>query len=267
MTSIKGFWRSIPRKVKIAINLLTLFLMGFVLYIFLGCPAFTPEQRYRRLEKTHMVGPARIIDNMELVPYNYLNLILADDGDGVIMYLYADIHHGTEAFYYREKTGDLTVLAVPNLEHFTSQEFEADLPIFLFDNYPKAKRAQLQFTLSETYNDVYFEKAYILDSFREESGLFRFNLHAESDDWYIDDWGHAQGTRLEAEGAALEQLSRMSGYDDSFNLRPQVVTVRLWNSRDELILEEDILLHCAADQAHTEQGEIIPPKEHKKAAG
>ena len=267
MKRIKHFWSNLPRRVKIAINLLTLFLVGFVLYIFIGCPAFTPEQRFRRLEKAHMVGPARIIDNIELVPYNYLNLILADDGEGVIMYLYADIHHGTEAFYYREKTGDLTVLAAPNLEYFTSQDFEVELPIFLFDNYPKAQRAQLQFTLSETLNDVYFEKEYILDSRREEAGLFRFNLHAESENWYIDDYGYAHGTRLEAEGAALEQFSRMCGYDDSFNLRPQRVTVRLWDAKDELILEEEILVHCVAGYAHTEQGEEILPKEHKKAAG
>ena len=267
MKAIRRFWGNIPRRVKIAVTLLALFLAGSALYIFIGCPAFTPEQRYRRLEKAHMVGPARIIDNMELVPYNYLNLILADDGDGIIFYLYADFRHGTEAFYYREKTGDLTVLAAPNLRYFTSQEFEAELPIFLFDNYPEAQRAQLQFTLSETLNDVYFEKEYILDSIREESGLFRFDLHAESNNWYIDDWGQARGTPLGAEGAALEQLSGMSGYDDSFNLRPQTVIVRLWNASGELILEEDILLHCVAGQAHTDQGEVIPPKEHKNAAG
>jgi len=267
MKSIKRCWLNIPRRIRIAVNLLLILLLGFGVYVFTGCPAFTPEQRYRRLEKAHMVGPARIIDNIELVPYNYLNLILADDGDGVIMYLYADIHYGTEAFYYREKTGDLTVLAAPNLEHFTAQNYEADLPVFLFDNYPKAQRAQLQFTLSETLNDVYFEKEYILDSVREEAGLFRFNIHAESEDWYIDDYGQVHGTPLGAEGAALEQFSRMCGYDDSFNLRPQIVTVRLWDARDDLILEEEILVHCAAGQAHEEQGESIPPKEHKKAAG
>lgn len=260
MKRIKRFWRNLPRRVKIAVNLLALFLLGFALYIFIGCPAFNAEHRYRRLEKMHMVGPARIIDNYELVPYNYLNLILADDGDGVIMYLYADIHHGTEAFYYREKTGDLTVLAAPNLRHFTSQEFEVELPIFLFDNYPKAQRAQLQFTLSETVNGVYFEKEYILDSIREEAGLFRFVIHAASESWYIDDYGMVQGTPLGAEGVVLQQFSHICGYDDSFNLRPQPVTVRLWDANDELILEEEILVHCVAGQAHTEQGEEIPPK-------
>ena len=267
MKAIKRFWGNLPRRVKIAITLLTLFLAGFALYIFIGCPAFTAEQRFRRLEKKHMVGPAQIIDNIKLVPYNYLNLILADDGDGVIMYLYASIHHGTEAFYYREKTGDLTVLAAPNLEHFSYWEYELELPVFLFDNYPAAQRAQLQFTLSETVNDVYFEKEYILDSVREEDGFFRFLIHAESEDWYIDDFGRAQGTPLGAEGAALQQFSQMCGYDDSFNLRPQPVAVRLWNEHDELILEKEILVHCVAGQAHTEQGEVIPPKEHKKAAG
>lgn len=267
MKRIKHFWGNLPRRVKIAINLLALFLLGFALYIFIGCPAFTPEQRFRRLEKKHMVGPARIIENYELVPYNYLNLILADDGDGVIFYPYADFRHGSEGFYYREKTGDLTVLAAPVLDHFSYWEYELELPIFLFDNYPKAQRAQLQFTLSETVNDVYFEKEYILDSVREEAGLFRFVIHAESENRHMDDWGRTQGTPLEAEGTVLQQFSHMCGYDDSFNLRPQIVTVRLWDAKDKLILEEEILVHCVAGQAHTEQGEVIPPKEHKKAAG
>ena len=267
MKRIKHFWGNLPRRVRITVNLLAIFLLAFCTHVFLGSPAFTAEQRFRQLEKANMVGPARIIDSMELVPYNYLNLILADDGDGIIFYLYADFRHGTEAFYYREKTGDLTVLPLPVLEGFSYWEYELDLPIYLFDNYPKAKKAQLQFTLSETVNDVYFEKEYILDSQREQDGLFRFNIHAESEDWYIDDWGMAQGTHLGAEGTVLEQFSQIGGYDDSFNLRPQRVTVRLYDAEDQMILEEEVLIHCVAGQAHTEQGEIILPKEHKNAAG
>lgn len=253
MKSIKRFWGNIPRRVKIAINLLALYLLGFALYIFIGCPAFTAEQRFRRLEKAHMVGPARIIENYELEPYNYLNLILADDGDGVIFYLYADFRHGSEAFYYREKTGNLTVLAAPDMFSSISLEGSYTLPVFLFDNYPKAVRAELEITLSETLNDVYFENTYHLESQREGSGYFQFFIHAKSS--------------TNAEGFALQEFSAISGYDDSFNLRPQPVTVRLYDSSNELILEEEILVHCVAGQAHTEQGEEIPPKEHEKAAG
>lgn len=268
MKSVKRFWGNLSRKVKIAITLLALFLMGFALYIFIGGPAFTAEQRFRRAERANMVGPASIVATYDFTNGSYEHLIVADDSDGVIFYAFSGREgYTTEHLYYREKTEDLTVLAAPVLEHFSYWEYELELPVFLFDNYPAAQRAQLQFTLSETVNDVYFEKEYILNSVREENGFFRFNLHAESTNWYIDDWGRAQGTPLGAEGVVLEQFSQMCGYDDSFNLRPQIVTVRLWNSNDELILEEDILLHCVAGQAHTEQGEVIPPKEHKKAAG
>lgn len=260
MKGIRQFWLSIPRKTRAAINLLAIFLLGFAAYVFLGCPAFTPEQRYRRLEKANMVGPARIIGDYELEPYNYLNLILADDGDGVIFYLYASIHHGTESFYYREKTGDLTVLAAPCIERFAYWEHELELPVFLFDNYPQARRAQLQFALSETVNDVYFEKEYLLESTREEEGFFRFNIHAESDNRYVDDLGREQGTPLGAEGVVLQQFSQMCGYDDSFNLRPQPVTVRLYDEKDELILEEEILVHCLAGQAHADRGQMILPE-------
>lgn len=259
MKKLKQLWLNIPRRIRIAMNLLVIFLLGFGVWIFCGCPAFTAEQRYRQLEKAHMVGPARIIANYELEPYNYLNLILADDGDGVIFYPYADFRHGSEAFYYREKTGDLTVLAAPILDSFCYWEYELELPVFLFDNYPQAQRAQLQFTLSETVNDVYFEKEYILDSVREEDGLFRFVIHVGSNDWYVDDFGHKQGMPVGAEGVVLQQFSQMCGYDDSFNLRPQPVTVRLYDEYDNLILEEEILVHCVAGQAHTEQGESIPP--------
>ena len=106
---------------------------------------------------------------------------------------------------------------------------------------------------------MYFEKEYILDSVREEDGLFRFVIHVGSNDWYVDDFGHKQGMPVGAEGVVLQQFSQMCGYDDSFNLRPQPVTVRLYDEYDNLILEEEILVHCVAGQAHTEQGESIPP--------
>ena len=254
MKSIKRFWGNLSRRVKIAITLLALFLVGFSLYIFIGCPAFTAEQKFRRAEKAHMVGPGRILLTHDFSNnWSYEHMIVADDGDGVIFYEFSKRFGTLENLYYREKTGNLTVLAAPDMQSSISfDDGSYILPVFLFDNYPKAVKAELEVTLSETVNNVYFEQTYFLESQREDSGYFKFFLHSESD----------RG----AEGFALRALSGMSGYDDSFNLRPQIVTVRLWNSRDELILEEDILLHCVAGQAHAEQGEIIPPKEHKKAA-
>lgn len=267
MKRIKRLWLNIPRKTRIAINLLAIFLLCFALYIFLGCPTFTPEQRYRRAERTHMVGPAKILGIYDSESPGYQYVLVADEGDGVIFYLYSDVRGSKENLYYREKTGDLTVLAAPNIPAYSSDAQVLNLPVFLFDNYPEAVRAELEFTLSETVNDVYFEKTYRLESTREEDGYFHFNIHAEAPGTYTDEYGFEHSNELGAEAIVLSQFSQMCGYADSFNLRPQPITVRLWDEKDELILEEEILVHCVAGQAHTEQGEEFAPKEHKRAAG
>lgn len=255
MRKLKQFWKSIPRKGKIAINLLLMALVSFGIYLFLGCPAFTAEQRYRRAERAHMVGPAKILEIYAPEGSNYQYVLVAEEPGAVIFYLYSDIPGSTGDLYYREKTGDLTVLAAPNILPGSSSMQVVDLPVFLFDEYPEALRAELEITLSETVNDEYFEKTYHLESSREAEGYFHFNIHAEAEGTYTDLYGFTLPNELGAEGIVLRQFSQMCGYADSFNLRPQPVTVRLYDESGALILEETLQIRCVSDMAHQKRGD------------
>ena len=179
MRQIKRIWLRIPRKVRVLVNLLAIAIVGLALYIFIGCPAFTAEQLYRRLEKSNMVGPAEILTICDIENASYEHLLVADDGEGVVLFGYSNTLGDHHNLVYRKKTGDLTVLAAPDFRFFGAEEYVLDLPVFLFDEYPAAARAELEMTLSTTLNDVYFEKNYFLESQREGEGYFRFNIHAE----------------------------------------------------------------------------------------
>lgn len=256
MSSLKQLWSKIPRKARVLINLLAIALVGMVLYVFTGSPSFTALQRYRRAEKANLVGPAQILTICDLENAGYDHLLVADDGAGVILYGYSSLPGSQENFVYREKNGDLTVLAAPDFRFFGAEEYVLDLPVFLFDDHPAAIRAELELTLSTTLNDVYFEKDYLLESQREGDGYFRFNIHAESENWYTDEYGQEWGSTLGAEGHALQEFSRMCGYSSAWNLLPQPVTVRLFDTQNALILEQELLIRCAAGQAHAQRGDL-----------
>ncbi|MBQ7801123.1 MAG: hypothetical protein IJ375_02225 [Oscillospiraceae bacterium] len=253
MRKLKRLWGNIPRRARIGINLLGIVVLAFEVYCFLGCPAFTLEQNFRRAEKANLVGPSEILAVYEPAGSDYEHLLVADDGSAVIFYLHSGSLYSSDALYYREKTGDLTVLAAPGIGYFPSDKYVLDLPIFVFDNYPKAVRAELEFTLSETVNDVYYERTFQLESDREEAGWFHFNIRMESESWYVDEWGWEHGTRLGNEAYLLYEFSYMCGYRDSFNLQPQPVAVRLYDEREELILDETVQVRCAKDMAHRER--------------
>lgn len=256
MRKLKYAWQSIPRKKRIVINILAIAVLSFAIYLFLDCPAFTAEQRYRRAERAHMVGPAEILGIYDPEGSNYQHVLVAEEQNAVIFYLYSDIQGSMEDLYYREKTGDLTVLASPNILPGSGDAQVLDLPVFLFDNYPEALRAELEITLCETVNDEHFEKTYYLESTREGHGYFHFNIHAEAEGTYTDIYGFEMPNELAAEGIVLRQFSQMCGYHDSFNLRSQPVTVRLYDENDALILDEIIQVRCVSDMAHQEPENI-----------
>lgn len=237
MSKIKRIWLNIPRRQRIAINLLVILILAFSVYVFCGCPPFTAEQKFRRAEKANFVGPGEILGIYELEGFVYPHLLVADDSDGVIFYSFDNLIDPSENLVYREKTGDLTVLAAPDYRDYTHREAEVEVPVFLFDKYPEATRAELEFTLSTTLNNVYFEKDYVLESLRESDGYFCFNLRITS-----------QG----AESYAVQEFSRMCGYSSAWNLQSQPITVRLYGEDEELILEERILVRCVAGTVHPE---------------
>lgn len=267
MKTIKRFWQNIPRKVRIFMNILWILLLVFAAYILLGCPAFSPVQQFRRLEKANLVGPAQIIETVDLPNGLDEHLLVADDGDSVILYLYDDFEYRWNSYLlYREKSEGITVLPVPNHTHFGSDLYAMDLPILVFHDHPGAVRAELELTIDEglgipetkweqggEVHIDYFEKTYLLYADSGIDGYFRFNLHAESEDWYVEA-GQNWGTLLGNEGLALQTLCQMITENRAYLQEYATATVRLYDAENRLITEETVIIRSvngeryAADQ-------------------
>lgn len=258
MNNLKRWWLNIPRKFRIVLNLLAMVLLGLVIYVLLGSPALTPEMRLRRAEKANLVGPSQILEIVETEGGNYDYLIVADDGQGIILYSYNDYRTGSGDLVYRNKTGPITVLAAPDLFFGGPREYAVDLPVFLFHDYPRAVRAELELTLGEGLDMGDFEKSYLLEAHREIEGYFRFNLHAESEDWYVDESGIDRGTPLGIEGDALGLFSWMMTDYPNYSNAYIPATVRLYDESNTLIIEQDLTIRSAGGELYAQREELEP---------
>lgn len=248
MIKSRYIWKRIPRKFRLPILGLGIAALVIALYTFAGSPTLTAEQEYRRAEKAHLVGPAEILGTVELetdLP-SYWNMLVADDGDGIIFFCYGHPDYtkweATELIY-REKTGDITVLGAPFPNEGREKTTIAKYPILVFDDYPEAVRAELDLTLQATYGGELFLKTYSMKSQRENAGYFQFTL------------GSVNPNGLGAEGHALHILALISGYGGrTFPEQTIPATVRLYNEADELICERSLEISSVVKQAHDEQG-------------
>ena len=251
----KSFWKRLTRPVKVLILLIGSLVTSFLLYIFIGAPPLSDEQRYRRTEKAHLVGPAEILDIIELTPLyesSYEYMLIADTKDAVIMYLWNTQRNPSERLVYREKMGDVTVYAAPTAIWYELWERrpEIELPILLFDNYPQAVRAELDLTLSaDKYGDYTFTKDYALEAQRKKTGYFCFYIQASDYSSSGDD-----------EGAVLSSFSSFTSHyeiSESIDIRTAIpAMVRLYDSKNNLIHEETVMIRKPSAQAHYERGEL-----------
>ncbi|MBQ7231509.1 MAG: hypothetical protein IJX04_11525 [Oscillospiraceae bacterium] len=273
MMTIKRLWLNIPRKARICVNILAILLLVFTIYILLGCPAFTAEQQFRRLEKANLVGPAEIIEVIDPPNGEYDHIIVADDGDGVILYSYHDFEYrwAWAGFFYREKSEGITVFPAPNHMYFGSGEYVMDVPVLVFHDYPDARRAELELTFDEGIGvqetrwengeEVridYFEKTYLLEAVSDIPGYFRFDLHAQSEDWYVDEYGLDRGTPLGKEGIALQTFCRMMNMNRAYLQEYVNATVRLYDGDNTLLVEEELTIRSVADERYAREEGLEP---------
>ncbi|HHX74884.1 MAG TPA: hypothetical protein GX699_08275 [Firmicutes bacterium] len=177
----KAYTHKLPqlsRKSKIIRNLFLSAVTVFLIYIFLGAPAFSPEQAFRREEKRHFVGPAEILAVIDVDNEHYNKLIIADDGDAVILYPVYDLGR----IYYRKKAGDATVLAAPTYGGFPTETKQA--LIVLFTEIPHAQRAVLELSLHAELNGLRYEGSYLLEAEREHKEFFLFTLSPVAPEYY-----------------------------------------------------------------------------------
>lgn len=270
MKIIKRLWHNIPRKTRISINILMILLLLTAGYFLLGCPAFTPEQQFRRLEQANLMGPSEIIDTIDLTNGEYDHIIVADDGDAAIVYGYNDddFRWTWGKLHYREKTGDITVFPAPNQSHTSFRQQVIDLPILVFHDYPTADRAELDLTLGEPLGiqqtqweqgeEVtigYFEKTYHLEAQRETAGYFRFNIHAELDGEFVTRNGIEIWEETGKESLALQVFSQMIALNRNYIYEYVPATVRLYDRENNLIVEEHLTIRSVAGERYARETE------------
>lgn len=264
MKKLKRFWLNIPRKLRVGINLLAIICLIFALYVLLECPAFTHEQKFRRMEKAEMVGPSQILASFDQQALGYNHLILAQDRSAVILFQSGDSPWDPGKLTYREKAGRITVVTVPNMGYGLYDSQVIDLPVFVFHDCPAAVRAELDLEFGEGldfYTEVNwsygsesvtttYEKTWYLESDQELGGFFRFDIHAEPAGETIQDSYYEIWHPLTSEGQALEVFSHMMEDGDSYIFASLPATVRLYDQEDNLILEEHLTIRSAAGERY-----------------
>lgn len=181
MKIIKSIIRRVPRSVKVTLNLSLFILLLLMGYIFCGCPAFSPQQQFRRAEKANLSGPAENLDTVSLEGASYLypynELIIGQSGDGVTLFCYNSADLKQNAFTYREKTDDIMVIAVPGKTF--EPKYLGCVPIVLFDGIKEAVYAELDVELKLRYDHLDSLKVYKLKANRKTDGYFLFSLFTE----------------------------------------------------------------------------------------
>lgn len=240
---IGELWRKIPAKFWIAVHILCIILCIPLIYTFAGSPVFSVQDAYRRAEKANLVGPGEIHGKLKLEDADYKWLILASNADGVMLYAYDGAHSEKNEFFYLEKTGSLTLAAAPGDELLWVQT-EANLPLFLFDEYSDAVRAELELTISAEYQGESSQKTYCLEARRENPGYFQFDLSAK------------RGGGLGAEGYGLYMLRNVLGYSmaDTLDISFPAV-VRLYDEAGVLLKEAGFTVQSAAARVRATQAE------------
>ncbi|MBO4938968.1 MAG: hypothetical protein J6C98_08245 [Oscillospiraceae bacterium] len=272
MKKLNRFWLRLPRKYRAAINLLATFWLLFGIYLLLECPAFTHEQKFRRMEKAEMVGPSYILTSVDHRAAGYDHLILAETAAGIVMFQSSDSPWDQGKLTYREKTGSVTVVTVPHMGYDLSDAQVIDMPVFVLHSYPGAVRAELDLEFGEGldfYTEVHrtygnetrittYEKTWHLESDRELGGWFRFDLHAEPEGEMIRDQHFDIWHPLTSEGQALEVFSHLMETGDSYIYGSIPAVVRLYDAEGDLIAEEHRTIRSAAGERYARQEGLVP---------
>ena len=270
MKKLKRFWLNIPRKWRVCGNLLTIVFLVFFLYVLLECPAFTPELKFRRMEKAELVGPSQILTSMDQEAIGYDHLILAETAEAVILFQSSDNPWDQGRLTYREKTAPVTVMTVPGLYFWHPYEDPIDLPVFVFHDEPSAVRAELELEFGDgmkwytevnwqhgdTTTTTNYNKTWHLESDQELGGVFCFHIHAEPEVEKIYEYPSYYTRPLTSEGTALEVFSRMMDEGDSCIYAAIPAVVRLYDAEDTLLVEEELTIRSVAGDRYAREESV-----------
>ena len=224
---LKDIYSRVPRKVKVLLGAVLILQMAFLIYIFIGTPAFNWEQKYRRMETAYMVGPGEILCHEEISGMLYDEQVLSKTDDAVILTGIS----APEFVLYFPKKNDIMVFGAPQT-HSGLRQLGGSVTVFAVDDYPEAVRAELDLQLYwQQWEDVDPVRPVIyVKADRQGAGYFRFDIP-------IYDWGE-----YTAEYNALKYFSSCSGRHWGAEMPEGTckATVRLYNDENELICQREV---------------------------
>ena len=247
MRKIKNVLFRIPKPLRAFVGILMIGILVYLIYVSIGFPAPSFDHEFRRVEQMNMVGPSTIVSRIDSNDYlDFSNLIVGETDDGVIFFSRLELNSSnggnrySYAYYYKEKTEDLTVLAAPLPFGFMMGN---KLPVYVFDDYPEAVYAELTVKInginSTTEDGVSkeskFSKTFFATDDRSVDGHFFFCLEAEVSDTYV------------TEQNALNLLSQVCS--NSIFLKKEVLaatditaTVKLYDENRCLVVEKALTI-------------------------
>lgn len=261
MKKLIRWWRGKPRPVRVLCNLLLIALLVLLVWVFRDYPTLTAEQAYRQACAREMIEPGEIIATVQGnwssryggCYIGYERLLAAKNEEGVILCSYREGNNGffpelggtVERLRYREAGENVTLMTVRSNGSFWDSDTYVEVPLVLFDEVPKAVRAELDLYLhtSGESNGTPFDEEYEyhLESTRKQSGLFEFCIQAGDGE-----------NELGVEAIALRSLCFL--FDDfASDYTDYPAAVRLYDRNDVLIYEEELLLRSVAAEAHDKE--------------
>lgn len=233
--------------------LLCILVTAAALYLATDCPVLTADQAFRREEQVFALGPSTILGRESVdcpaYGYNYDTMIVAETETGAMLYCCNLNEH--ERLYYREKTGSLTIMALPNGGWSWEKDQPRQLNVILFDDYPEAVHAQVQIIVNWPHDFYGFTPdgvhyTYDLTAQREEDGYFHF-VHTAYGSDHVDN----DNTALRM----LTDITCQPSVNEHYYMNLQIpATVRLYDEDNNLIVEETLLLRSIGAEEREKLG-------------
>lgn len=295
MSKLRERWGKIPRSVRAIANILLVVLLIFLRWCADGRPLWSDEAEYRRMEKMHMLGPGTIVHELfprygaEGYPHDryteYEHTIVSETAEGIIFFGVNTYSDGDKNYTmtYQEKTGDISLIVPPaDWMDWGSQQWDLDMPIYVFHDYPNAARAELDLTIEGTWDINYaspyirehhfedYVRSYSLESKYQTEDFFLFSIFVENIFEYVNSieyllkfnpektWETMHGP----DGDAPQLLSRLCNNGIFTNDEKGSVNaiIRLYDAQDNLIAEKNIFLQAPAGD--TDESEEVSDNEN-----
>lgn len=237
MKWLKQQYPKLPRPIRTVIHLSLLPLLTLILYIAVQTPTFSGIIALRMAEKANLVGPGKILGTVTHYAHTNTEIIVAEDDQGYIFCrYYTDSPYNYPNLTYREKQGELTLLACP---FYLLGQQDDRLPVLLMCDDSKAEYAEVDISITVPWGNEDVTYTYSLSTARMTDGYFQFHI----------DVTPYPGS--DAEYRALDTFARvsMTNYGTPYSGYAIQASVNLYTNTGDLYKTEALTVDSIADDA------------------